>query len=253
MSSQIRIFIYQPSGAAFEIPVIPSSLKAGDGGSYERNIALGAGAQGFPGYRRTKTLEWDSFFPYHYDEGYCQYAALLHPADAVDFFIRSLAGTKVPGRPDLLHVKITEEFEAGVIWPLVDDQFVINDFNYSREAGELTDITYSIRLETLKIASLRITDSQAPVVPTNLSVSLTQPSTIRPDTITVGSTLGSKSTYTVKSGDWLTSIAAAILGDMSRWQEIYELNKVLIGPDPDLIFPGQVLTLPGGSSVGGLS
>ncbi|MFD5549293.1 LysM peptidoglycan-binding domain-containing protein [Streptomyces goshikiensis] len=61
-------------------------------------------------------------------------------------------------------------------------------------------------------------------------------------------------TYTVKNGDSLTGIAEAQLGDVDRYGEIFDLNKG--GPlpgggtftDPDLIQPGQHLTLPGGAS-----
>ena len=50
-------------------------------------------------------------------------------------------------------------------------------------------------------------------------------------------------TYTVKSGDTLSGIAAEQLGDADRWPEIFALNRDVI-EDPDKIFPGQVLTLP---------
>lgn len=53
------------------------------------------------------------------------------------------------------------------------------------------------------------------------------------------------STYTVVSGDNLHSIAQALLGDSSAWVQIYNANKALIGPDPNQIYPGQVLTIPG--------
>ncbi|MFD7029239.1 alpha/beta hydrolase [Streptomyces sp. NPDC059917] len=52
-------------------------------------------------------------------------------------------------------------------------------------------------------------------------------------------------TYTVKTGDGLWSIAAAELGDGSRWPEIYRANRTVIGDDPDLILGGQVLRIPG--------
>lgn len=51
-------------------------------------------------------------------------------------------------------------------------------------------------------------------------------------------------TYTVKPGDSLWVIASEFLGNGARYPEIYQLNKDTIGPDPDLIHPGQVLTLP---------
>jgi hypothetical protein len=50
-------------------------------------------------------------------------------------------------------------------------------------------------------------------------------------------------TYTVKPGDSLWAIAKRTLGDGSRWREIYNINKSLIGPDPYLIKPGQQLRI----------
>jgi LysM repeat protein len=49
-------------------------------------------------------------------------------------------------------------------------------------------------------------------------------------------------TYTVKAGDNLTAIATA-LGYPGGWQALYAKNKAVIGSNPNLIYPGQVLTL----------
>lgn len=53
-----------------------------------------------------------------------------------------------------------------------------------------------------------------------------------------------RKTYTVKAGDTLSSIAKRFLGSVTRWREIYDLNRKVIGPDPDAITPGMVLELP---------
>jgi nucleoid-associated protein YgaU len=50
-------------------------------------------------------------------------------------------------------------------------------------------------------------------------------------------------TYTVKKGDTLSEIAQRELGAASRWKEIFEANRSIL-KNPDLIMPGQVLTLP---------
>lgn len=50
--------------------------------------------------------------------------------------------------------------------------------------------------------------------------------------------------YTIVSGDTLSGIALRAYGDASRWPAIYAANAAAIGGDPDLIFPGTVLTLP---------
>lgn len=53
-------------------------------------------------------------------------------------------------------------------------------------------------------------------------------------------------TYTVKSGDSLSKIAQEVLGDANRWKEIFEANKDKI-KDPNLIYLGQELVVPGAS------
>ena len=50
-------------------------------------------------------------------------------------------------------------------------------------------------------------------------------------------------TVTVKAGDSLSKIAKRELGDAEKWHAIYAANRDTI-KDPDLIQPGQVLTLP---------
>jgi LysM domain-containing protein len=48
----------------------------------------------------------------------------------------------------------------------------------------------------------------------------------------------------VQPGDSLWMIAQKFLGDGSKWSRIYDANKAAIGPNPDLIRPGQRLTIP---------
>ena len=48
-------------------------------------------------------------------------------------------------------------------------------------------------------------------------------------------------TYTVAAGDWLSKIAARAYGDIFAYKKLAEVNKI---PNPDLIYPGQVLTIP---------
>ncbi|MFE2480181.1 LysM peptidoglycan-binding domain-containing protein [Streptomyces sp. NRRL F-2747] len=53
-----------------------------------------------------------------------------------------------------------------------------------------------------------------------------------------------KRTYTVRSGDSLSSIARLELGNEARWRELYAMNRGVVGSNPELLHPGQVLTLP---------
>ena len=48
--------------------------------------------------------------------------------------------------------------------------------------------------------------------------------------------------YTVAAGDSLSSIAEKVLGDKTKWEDIYGMNQDAIS-DPNMIFPGQVLKI----------
>ena len=57
-------------------------------------------------------------------------------------------------------------------------------------------------------------------------------------------TIGVGKTYIVVKGDSLSKIAKREYGDSDKWRTIYEANKDLI-KDPNLIYPGQELKIPG--------
>ena len=58
--------------------------------------------------------------------------------------------------------------------------------------------------------------------------------------------------YQVQKGDTLTKIVEKFGGDTNKWTVIYEMNKDVIGSDPDRILPGQVLVLPEAAQLGEL-
>lgn len=51
-------------------------------------------------------------------------------------------------------------------------------------------------------------------------------------------------TYTVAKGDSLWKIAQKVYGKGSDYTKLYEANKSTIGSNPNLIYPGQVFTIP---------
>lgn len=57
-------------------------------------------------------------------------------------------------------------------------------------------------------------------------------------------TFGAKRTYVVKPGDSLSKIAGVYYGNFQLWPKIYEANRKVVGANPNLILPGQVLVIP---------
>lgn len=50
--------------------------------------------------------------------------------------------------------------------------------------------------------------------------------------------------YTLRRGDSLSIVAARELGNGARWTEIYQLNRDVIGPNPDGVRDGMKIKLP---------
>jgi LysM repeat protein len=50
--------------------------------------------------------------------------------------------------------------------------------------------------------------------------------------------------HTVVAGDWLSKIAGRYYGNIHKWPVIFAANRKVIGRNPDLIRPGQVLFVP---------
>jgi nucleoid-associated protein YgaU len=69
------------------------------------------------------------------------------------------------------------------------------------------------------------------------------PNIIRPGTVLVLPGRMAPARYTVVAGDTLSAIAAA-LAVRGGWPALYAANRHVIGPDPDVIRPGAVLTVP---------
>jgi nucleoid-associated protein YgaU len=75
------------------------------------------------------------------------------------------------------------------------------------------------------------------------------PAAAKPQAVPVAASAAADGeTYTVQKGDSLSKIAKHHLGDANAWKKIYEANKAVIGDNPDKIFPGQKLKLPGGGA-----
>ncbi len=50
--------------------------------------------------------------------------------------------------------------------------------------------------------------------------------------------------YIVQPGDWLSKIAEKYYGDAMKYKVIHQANLRIIGPNPDIIKPGQRLVIP---------
>lgn len=115
----------------------------------------------------------------------------------------------------------------------------LEDYRILEDATQGLDIKVRVNLKQYKdYGTKTVNIVTKPKEVTTKPVVVASVSTPRP-----AETAPKPKTYTVVKGDTLWNIAKKNLGNGARYTEIYNLNKDKI-KNPNLIYPGQVLTLP---------
>lgn len=113
----------------------------------------------------------------------------------------------------------------------------LEEYEIKEDAEEGFDIIVSVKLKQWRAYGTKKVNVKQPTAPNEKAkVSVQKPPREQANAPKI-------STYTVKKGDCLWNIAKKYLGNGARYSEIYDLNKSKI-QNPNLIYPGQVLTLP---------
>lgn len=211
------IYLIPSKGERLHIPVNPQKITVGGSIMIDTLNLMGRGEVDIPiGDERT-TIEFESFFPLHYDT-YCQYTELKRPEE----YMAMLVGMRLDKKP--VRLLITGTY--------VNVMVLIKETPRDYVGGEPGDIYYRVSMRQWVDTNGESKDEAAPKVQGE--------NTPRPraDTKPV------PKIYTVKSGDSLWTIAKIQLGSGSKAASIYNLNKKVIGPDMNLIKPGQKLVMP---------
>jgi len=160
------------------------------------------------------TFDFESFFPHTTEK-------------TAKSYVEEIEEMRATNQP--INLVITEIDE--------DILVLIDDFDYNRNHGNYLDIDYNISFTEYKPFGAYApyeeeaeTDETRPTPPPREEVN--KPPVLR--------------THTVVRGDNLYNITRTKTGNPQNWRELYELNKVTIGNNPNLIFPGQILNIPEG-------
>ena len=205
------------AGKEIIIPVLPSKLKVTSAGDNDTDTVLGLGEVLILRQKRLRTVSWDSFCPAHsapYAPG-----VITPPLE----LIRAIQTARDALQPVRLLITGTD-LDINV-------RMGIESFDYEERSGELGDLYYSIKLSEWKDYSPR-------------RIVLQEKKPTAKDPSRAGQPNGMPKTYTVVKGDCLWYIAKRFYGKGGEWPKIYSANKAIIGGNPNLIYPGQVFTLP---------
>lgn len=127
-----------------------------------------------------------------------------------------------------------------------DDTLFIIAAKYYQDGYKYTEIAKANNIldpNTVVVGQVldipKLENAQATVIATETPAPSASPS-INPTPTDWGPKIV-ENTYTVVEGDWLSTIAARAYGDIYTYQKIADANHI---SNPDLIEPGQILTLP---------
>lgn len=219
MSIKYQMWLtYNAEKEKIQLPVLPESFQVSNGSKNDSVNVVGLGEIVIMQSRPALQFSWSSFFPATKFPG-IQVSNITKPLTLVQK-INEWKASKKP-----VHLIVTA---CGV------DLFAtIEDFSYSEEGGDPGTYQYSIKLKEYREITVRQVKVNIPK----------QTATVKKEEPRVDNTVQPK-TYTVKSGDCLWNIAKKYYGSGAQYTKIYNANKGVIGGNPNLIYPGQVLTIP---------
>lgn len=219
MSTKYQMWLtYNAEKEKIQLPALPETFKTNNGSSNDSMDITGLGEIIIMQSRPALEFSFSSFFPAARFPG-VQVSSLTKPLELVQK-INSWKASKKP-----VHFIATA---CGV-----DLYCSIEKFNYSEEGGDPGTYQYDITLKEYREITVRQVKVDIP----------SKEATVEKEEARVDNSVQPK-TYTVKSGDCLWNIAKQFYGSGSDYTKIYNANKGTIGGNPNLIYPGQVLTLP---------
>ena len=209
---------YNGEREKIQFPVLPETFEVSFGNTNKTVDISGLGEIVILQDRAAIEVSWDSFFPATKFPG-VQVDSLTPPKT----LLKTICEWKSSDKP--VHIILTG----------TDVNFfaAIQSIQPSEEGGDPDSIYYKIKLKEYREVKVR-------QVQVNITTKL---ATVSSQATRTDNRVQEK-TYTVKSGDCLWNIAKSLLGSGSRYTEIYNLNKDKI-KNPNLIYPGQVLRIPG--------
>lgn len=224
----IKILI-QFEGKQLTIPINPEDITMSKSASNTDIDIIGLGKATRKGQPGLMKITLKSFFP----SANSYYYTGVKPKTCVDF-INNI--WKTENKKNNVARIVTSGLPINI-----NMLFVIDSFDPQIKAGEEEDIYYELEIKEYIPYGVKTVSAQKSGLAASRAASTNNTNT--PNTQNNQST---QKTYTVVSGDCLWNITKKFTGDGSRWQELYSLNKAVVGNNPNLIYPGQILTLPAG-------
>lgn len=227
-----KIYLSYSNGAEeFELPVLPEEIEIKEKSDNKNYILQNIGEITVINTVKLATLTLKGIFPSE-KAPYVSSMTLKKPLDYINILKKWRDGTETNGyikKP--IRINVTDN-SFPFTWACT-----IESLDYKEVAGEVGNISYSIELKEYRYHPIK--KGEIIVTETNESGEIsTETKTVVTETRPVEKEISKN--YTVKAGDTLYAICKKHLGNGDLYKEIAKKNNI---SNPNLIFPGQVLTL----------
>ncbi len=202
------------------LPVNPASNSYTSPFKFTDTEVEGLGEVTTIGRRGLKEFTISTFWPRDYNPVYCSYSRFVTPQQFVDY-IEAWRDSRKP-------IRFVVTGAGGVNLPVTIREFQIE----AERAGSPGDVYFTLVLKEWREKKVAVLDTSAPE---QSQVTEERPTAPEPEPA---------KSYTVKKNDSLWKISKQMYGEGSQWRRIYDANADIIGKNPDLIYPGQVLVIP---------
>lgn len=210
------ISLRYPAGDTFIFPVNPEEITIRRDKQFETVNLLSMGEVEVSQQEKVREIAFSSFFPKEHDDRYCQCGGGDRHPDPQEAMNRltALMNSKTP-----VQLIISDT--------VVNVLVTLSAHTSTFKGGEPGDVYFDVTFRTYRELKAK---------------QLGQAGQLNAPARTDSKPL--PKVYVVKSGDTLWAIAKQELGDSGKWKALYETNKTVIGPNANLIRPGQKLVMP---------
>lgn len=211
------------------LPVAPQKLQLKIGNANKTYTLINEGEINVLKTPGLTDIDFDILLP-HTNYSFARYKDGFKPAE---YFLEKLKEMKQ--NKELFQFIVARQLPNGKSLYGTNMKVSLENYTIKEDASDGFDTTVSVKLKQYRDYGTKTC---------NITFAGTKPKASVSQSRATSSNAPSGGTYTVKKGDSLWKIAASQLGSGSRWNEIYNLNKSVIGGNPNLIYPNQVFTLP---------
>lgn len=202
------------------LPVNPEQITVDNGSSHDSVTVSELGEILILQARPAVSISWSCYFPATRFPG-VKVSSLTDPLKLCKR-IEDFKNSDLP-----VHLLITGGSANGY--------FAIKSFKHNEKGGDVGTRYYDITLKEYREVTTRQVKVDIPSQKASIPAAAPE--------ARVDNTAQPK-TYTVVKGDCLWNIAKKFYGNGAQYTKIYNANKGVIGGNPNLIYPGQVLTIP---------